>query len=113
VLRRRVDASAPRARLTWVAPERLHLTVRFIGEVDEARGAGITAALAPALDVPAFDLTAAGVGVFPRHGPPRVVWAPQGPFGVTRVGAITLFQSRLSPSGPTYVPLQRTALWQP
>jgi 2'-5' RNA ligase len=30
--------------------------------------------------------------------------------GVSRVEAITLFESRLSPKGPTYVPLQRTAL---
>jgi 2'-5' RNA ligase len=30
--------------------------------------------------------------------------------GRTRVGAITLFESRLSPQGPTYVPLQHTEL---
>jgi 2'-5' RNA ligase len=30
--------------------------------------------------------------------------------GTTRVEAITLFESRLSPKGPTYVALQRTAL---
>ena len=32
--------------------------------------------------------------------------------GTTRVEAITLFESRLSPKGPTYVPLQRTPLWK-
>ena len=32
------------------------------------------------------------------------------PIGPGRVGAITLFESRLSPKGPTYVALQRTAL---
>jgi RNA 2',3'-cyclic 3'-phosphodiesterase len=30
--------------------------------------------------------------------------------GETRVDAITLFESRLSPKGPTYVALERTAL---
>ena len=30
--------------------------------------------------------------------------------GTTRIDAITLFQSRLSPKGPTYVPLLRTSL---
>jgi 2'-5' RNA ligase len=30
--------------------------------------------------------------------------------GVTQVDAITLFESRLSPQGPTYVALHRTAL---
>lgn len=32
------------------------------------------------------------------------------PFGTSHVRAITLFESRLSPKGPTYVPLHRTAL---
>ena len=31
-------------------------------------------------------------------------------FGTVHVDAITLFESRLSPKGPTYVALQRTAL---
>ena len=31
-------------------------------------------------------------------------------FGATPVDAITLFQSRMSPKGPTYVGLQRTPL---
>ena len=30
--------------------------------------------------------------------------------GTTRVEAVTLFESRLSPTGPTYVALQRTAM---
>jgi 2'-5' RNA ligase len=32
------------------------------------------------------------------------------PVGTTRVDAITLYESRLSPKGPTYVPLQRSPL---
>ena len=36
--------------------------------------------------------------------------APQGPFGTTHVGAITLFESRLSPKGPQYLALQSTDL---
>jgi 2'-5' RNA ligase len=32
------------------------------------------------------------------------------PLGTSRVEAITLFESRLSPGGPTYLPLQRTPL---
>lgn len=36
----------------------------------------------------------------------------QAPVGTTHVDAITLFESRLSPTGPTYVPLQRTPLWK-
>jgi 2'-5' RNA ligase len=32
------------------------------------------------------------------------------PLGSARAGAITLFESRLSPKGPTYIPIQRTSL---
>ena len=32
--------------------------------------------------------------------------------GTSRVEAITLFESRLSPKGPTYLPLQRTPIWK-
>ena len=32
-------------------------------------------------------------------------------FGTARIEAITLFESRLSSTGPTYVPLLRTSLW--
>ena len=74
-LRRRIEARAPSARLTWIPRDRLHLTVRFIGEVDEPRADGIRAALAPPLDARAFDLTFEGAGAFPKHGLPRVLWA--------------------------------------
>jgi 2'-5' RNA ligase len=33
--------------------------------------------------------------------------------GTTRIDAITLFESRLSPTGPTYVPMLRTSLGGP
>ena len=165
-LEKRTADAAPRAQLTWLAANRLHITIRFIGEVDDVRAAAIVAALQPPLGVPPFDLTLAGMGAFPKSGPPRVVWTgiehgrddliavereltsrlttlaipPEGrPYsphltlarvreaaglrsasllegledrslGTTRIDAITLFQSRLSPKGPTYVPLLRTAL---
>ena len=160
------SALAPRARLTWVTAERLHITIRFIGHVDDARVDQMRAVLEPPLTLDPFDLTIAGVGTFPPKGPPRVVWAglaggrdqllalepevserlagagvprEERPFnphltlarvrdaaglrsapfvgslrdislGTTSVDAITLFESRLSPKGPTYVALARTPL---
>jgi 2'-5' RNA ligase len=74
-LRDRVTRLAPRARITWSEPERLHITVRFIGDADEPRTHAIRAALGPAIDAPVFDLTVEGVGAFPPKGPPRVFWA--------------------------------------
>ena len=74
-LRARVMSLAPRARVTWSAPDRIHVTVRFIGEADEARALAIRSALGPTIDAPVFDLAVEGVGAFPPKGPPRVFWA--------------------------------------
>jgi 2'-5' RNA ligase len=59
-LQRRITALFPQARLTWVPAERLHLTVRFIGEVDDA--ANIAAALSPPLATRAFEVEFTGAG---------------------------------------------------
>jgi 2'-5' RNA ligase len=74
-LRARVTRLAPRAHVTWSAPDRIHVTVRFIGEADEARAQAIRSALGPTIGAPVFDLTVEGVGAFPPKGPPRVFWA--------------------------------------
>jgi RNA 2',3'-cyclic 3'-phosphodiesterase len=58
----------------WVPSENLHLTVRFIGHVQDARVSALIEALAPPLDIPPFDVQLGGWGVFPRTGPPRAVW---------------------------------------
>ena len=69
---------APRSRITWVTPDRLHVTVRFIGHVDDSRVDEIHDVLALPFSVDPFDLTIAGVGTFPPNGSPRVVWAGLG-----------------------------------
>lgn len=74
-LRTRASRLAPRAKITWSAPERLHLTVRFIGEADETRAQAIKSALGPTIDAAVFDVTVEGVGAFPPKGPLRVFWA--------------------------------------
>ena len=44
-LRARVTQLAPRARVTWSAPDRIHITVKFIGEADETSTQAIRSAL--------------------------------------------------------------------
>ncbi|HJM88505.1 MAG TPA: RNA 2',3'-cyclic phosphodiesterase [Dehalococcoidia bacterium] len=65
-----------RARLRWVDPSLLHLTLRFIGEVDQQRATTISEALdAMAVTKPidvALALTAAGT--FGPAGRTQVVW---------------------------------------
>jgi 2'-5' RNA ligase len=66
-------AKAPRG-VRWVAAPQLHVTLRFIGEVDEAVGARIADALAPPLPVSSFSLALGEPGVFPGPARPRVIW---------------------------------------
>ncbi|KPK27399.1 MAG: 2'-5' RNA ligase [Desulfobacterales bacterium SG8_35_2] len=57
----------------WVSPEQLHLTVRFIGEVDGALFSDIKNIL-DEVNSAAFSLQLKGVGYFPPRGAPRVLW---------------------------------------
>jgi 2'-5' RNA ligase len=58
----------------WQDDEQLHLTLRFIGEVDRHRAEDIAAALG-GLHAPAIPARIAGVGLFERQGRPHMVWA--------------------------------------
>jgi RNA 2',3'-cyclic 3'-phosphodiesterase len=60
--------------ISWVAPSNLHFTLQFIGEAEAATAKRIVGQLAPPFDLPPFEITVAGAGVFPHSGPPRVVW---------------------------------------
>jgi 2'-5' RNA ligase len=64
----------------WVADRNLHITLRFIGEVEEHVGEDIIAALHSVQSKP-FNVTIKGLGTFGR--PPHALWAgvedaPQG-----------------------------------
>jgi 2'-5' RNA ligase len=66
----------------WVAPEMMHVTLRFLGSVAPAEVERITGALA-AVGGPAFALALAGVGAFPQRAARsagRVLWAGVGPY---------------------------------
>lgn len=58
----------------WVTDEQLHLTLRFIGEVDRHQARDIHAALG-AVHHPRFDLAVSGLGAFDRRGQVEVIWA--------------------------------------
>lgn len=63
--------------VAWTPPENLHLTLRFVGEADEARQAEVEAALAK-VKVESFILPVEGIGTFPPRGLPKVLWAGLG-----------------------------------
>ncbi|WP_457573326.1 RNA 2',3'-cyclic phosphodiesterase [Desulfolithobacter sp.] len=67
-----ISCGLPGAR--WVPPEQLHLTLRFIGDVDGGVFADIREALA-GVRSESFSLRIKGVGFFPPRKRPRVIWA--------------------------------------
>ncbi len=61
--------------LKWVAPSLLHITVRFLGGLPEARLALVQdAATQSSSAVQPFSLRLSGLGAFPNDRTPRVLW---------------------------------------
>ncbi|MSO77896.1 MAG: RNA 2',3'-cyclic phosphodiesterase [Alphaproteobacteria bacterium] len=57
----------------WIEPENLHLTLRFIGEVDGGMAEDIAEALS-LVSAPVFPLRLAGVGHFSTGERARILW---------------------------------------
>ena len=152
------------ADVKWVAVESIHITLKFLGWVDDAMLEKIKAVAASCAAGGAFSYTVNGLGSFPPGRKPRVVWAgvtdgaarlialaqkldaalePLGfekenrpfvphltigrvrsprkaellapaiehhastMFGTCEVSELILFESKLSPRGATYLPVER------
>jgi 2'-5' RNA ligase len=67
--------AAPGVRASWDREEKLHLTLKFFGNVEEDRIPQLADALARAASLTnPFELVLRGTGVFPPSGLPRVLW---------------------------------------
>jgi 2'-5' RNA ligase len=152
-------------RASWVRADRMHLTLHFFSGADAQLEERVRAALVDPVPEAAFDLSFAGIGLFPERGSPRVVWlgthdgtnalgrvygildhrlsvgtrsGPLEPFrphltlarvreriprgrlagignipafaGPSRIDRVTFYESRLSPAGPSYLPLAEAPL---
>lgn len=65
----------PKANLRWVKARNIHLTLRFLGDIDAAQIPRITAGMdAAAASARSFSLQAQGLGVFPNLDDARVLW---------------------------------------
>jgi 2'-5' RNA ligase len=73
--------------VSWVRREQLHVTLRFLGDVQTDRMEGVCERLAD-IRVEPFILPVESVGAFPPKRPPRVIWAGTG------AGHPRLFQLR-------------------
>lgn len=61
-------------------PEQIHITLRFIGDVDESKVDRIEDCVRRAAEgVEPFEVTVAGTGAFPNRGRPSVVWIGASP----------------------------------
>lgn len=61
--------------ISWTAERNLHLTMRFLGEIEAARVGELTTAMAEAArGIPPFPFAVEGPGGFPDLRAPRVLW---------------------------------------
>jgi len=68
-----VRTAQPLPDVNWTRPEQLHVTLRFLGEVDETTRDAMIARLR-GVKVAPFILPVEGVGTFPPNRPPRILW---------------------------------------
>lgn len=91
-LRRSVDAR-------WVEAEKLHLTVRFIGQVEDDRAPALIERVRAPVPLPPFDVRFGACGVFPPSGSPRVIWIGVAEGAASLSGIHRELNDRLMPFG--------------
>jgi 2'-5' RNA ligase len=71
----KLKRQVPAGSVKWVAPDGIHLTLKFLGDTPSARLSDIEAALQVACTgFAAFEFTVEGRGCFPDFRRPRVIW---------------------------------------
>ena len=64
------------ADISWVAPENIHITLKFIGYIDEGKLDTVTDIIKNSVThINPFNLSCVGAGVFPTQKNPRVIFA--------------------------------------
>lgn len=65
--------------ISWVRPESIHLTLKFLGETDESLVDDLRQAVSQAVrEHGPFSVTVGGLGAFPNARAPRVLWVGLG-----------------------------------
>ena len=69
------DLRAAHADVRWVSPEKIHLTLKFFGSIEESRIDSIFKSIEESVrSTSPFSLEVRGVGAFPSMKSPRVIW---------------------------------------
>lgn len=75
--------------IRWVGPDQLHLTVRFIGEVEHPTFYELGQALSE-VSLRPFEIRLKGLGMFPPRGAPQTLWV-----GVEEDGGLSQLRRRV------------------
>ena len=70
----KLEAAKTPPKVVWVKPAALHVTIRFLGDVEPAEVERITPLLAPPIPLAPFDVQWRGIGTFPNNRHPRALW---------------------------------------
>ena len=71
----RLRETVPQAQASWSREENMHLTLKFLGDIQTSKLSNLSNAAALAVaSFSSFEITLADTGVFPQHGAPRVLW---------------------------------------
>lgn len=63
------------ARINWVKPQNIHLTLRFLGEINQDMPDKIIAAIEDTISLEiSFQVSLSSISIFPDLGSPRVIW---------------------------------------
>jgi 2'-5' RNA ligase len=69
------DLRLTHADVRWVSPEKIHLTLKFFGNIEESRIDSIFKSIEESVqNTLPFSLKVRGVGAFPQMKNPRVIW---------------------------------------
>jgi 2'-5' RNA ligase len=84
----------------WVAPENLHWTLQFLGDVAAMETPAVCSAVLQAVcEVDAFELEVRGVGAFPGADRPRTLWLGAGAGAQSMVALQATIQKKLDRLG--------------
>ena len=70
----KLEAVKKPPRVAWVRPHALHVTIKFLGELDPIDVERIQDLLAPPIPMEPFQLDWRGIGTFPSNRHPRALW---------------------------------------
>ena len=70
----KLEAARKPPKVVWVKPKALHVTIKFLGELDATDVERVQRVLAPPIPIAPFVLDWRGIGTFPNNKHPRALW---------------------------------------